>query len=304
MVKNPIGKEIRYRWEEIIGNPGVYRLLSKHKLRIDHSYQREELQSYKILRMAQEWEWALCHTLLVAERSKGEYYVVDGQQRRAAAMKRSDVDLLPCIVYQSPGPEWEARIFDLFGTSNTKLNPLERHRARLETKSGSKYETAAALEKVVTDRGYKFARTQGKLNIGFVGVMTQFFNSNPIATLHAFDWCATVAKPTNVKKDGFVILDDFFKGMFTLAVRGVQLNHDDLNKLRYVGWPEIKSAMNSYKIAEGAVGGQSQAKGILKIINRGRKTRRYDLPERSKPFEKAEGTRMMEQAAAKAGACY
>jgi len=205
------------------------------------------------------------------------------------------VDGLPCIVYQSPGPAWEARIFDLFGTTNTRLSPLERHRARLESKSGPQYLTASSLEDAIGKWGYKFSRSQGKFNICFVGVLTQHFNSNPMATLKAFDWCAEVAIPTtHNSQDGFPILDDFFKGMYTLAVRGVPLIKDDLDKLRSVGWPEIKTAMNSYKIAEGAVGGQSQAKGILKIINRNRRTRRYDLPEKSKPFEKAVGTRMME----------
>jgi hypothetical protein len=88
----------RYGWK-LIDRPGVYENIDKKRLGIDESYQRPEIVS-KIREMSANWSWMACGVILVARRGK-RFYVYDGQQRTAAAMRRSDIKTLPCLVFDT-----------------------------------------------------------------------------------------------------------------------------------------------------------------------------------------------------------
>src|SRR6185295_1898141 len=87
-----------YKWASL-DSPGIPYLLQKGMLQIDRDYQRV-LSEARVLSLAQSWSWLACGSLLVAERSPGEFFVFDGQHRLEAANRRSDIDELPCVVFK------------------------------------------------------------------------------------------------------------------------------------------------------------------------------------------------------------
>ena len=91
------------------GEPGELLYLNKNILEIDHSYQRNA-KNARVLKLARRWNWLSCGVLTVAKRS-GRYYVVDGQHRLMAALKRADIDQLPCLVFESSEMREEAVAF-------------------------------------------------------------------------------------------------------------------------------------------------------------------------------------------------
>jgi len=87
----------RYSWS-IRDYPGKYQEINKNIINIEAKYQRDIAPS-KIKKIARNWSWIACSALTVAMRMDGTYWAVDGQHRLIAAMKRSDIQKLPCIVF-------------------------------------------------------------------------------------------------------------------------------------------------------------------------------------------------------------
>lgn len=95
-LRNNISKVDRYKWI-MAGEPGELVYLPKNLLEIDRRYQRNAKNS-RVLKLVRRWNWLACGVLTVSRRG-GRYYVVDGQHRLMAALKRSDVISLPCLVF-------------------------------------------------------------------------------------------------------------------------------------------------------------------------------------------------------------
>lgn len=116
-----VDKVSRYGWT-IKDEPGEMRTLNKHAIVVDRAYQRD-LNEAKVLDIAGEWSWIACGAIVVGDRN-GTYYAIDGQHRLAAAMRRSDIKSLPCLIFRTEEVKAEARGFiDL----NTKRKPISIH---------------------------------------------------------------------------------------------------------------------------------------------------------------------------------
>ena len=88
----------RYGWT-VQDEPGDMRLLHKDKLQIHPAYQRD-LVAQKVSEISAAWSWIALGALVVGERG-GEFWVIDGQHRAAAAKRRSDTTHLPCVVFKT-----------------------------------------------------------------------------------------------------------------------------------------------------------------------------------------------------------
>lgn len=121
-------KESHYKWE-IVDEPGRFAMISKHELVVDHTYQREQVRR-EILDIAAAWSWLKCTCLIVARRDH-RFVIIDGQQRHAAAMKRSSIDQLPCLVFETQDVQEEATAFLGINTGRRVVSAVERHKAKL-----------------------------------------------------------------------------------------------------------------------------------------------------------------------------
>lgn len=145
--KPPSGELPQIRWEKCSA------------LLIDHAYQRmaEEPASKRLIRhIAENWDWRLCGTITVSERTGDEpgLYVIDGQHRLLAAMQRRDISDMPCIITKFDGIEDEARLFVALNSARRQVGEVEKFHARV----ASKDHTALAAKRVIEDCGMKVAR--------------------------------------------------------------------------------------------------------------------------------------------------
>lgn len=118
----------QYKWV-MTGAPGELMYLAKTVLEIDHSYQRSAKNS-RVLKLAKRWNWLACGVLTVAKRS-GRYYVVDGQHRLMASLKRGDIERLPCLVFESSEMREEAVAFRDANKERRPITTFEQWNADL-----------------------------------------------------------------------------------------------------------------------------------------------------------------------------
>lgn len=110
--------------------PGIFKEISKYSLHIDPMYQRVFSET-RVMRMQREWSWVSCGVLVVSERQDGMIFVVDGQHRLQAAMRRSDIDLLPCMVFECDELAEEASSFIDCNTARKPMASGDKFRARV-----------------------------------------------------------------------------------------------------------------------------------------------------------------------------
>jgi hypothetical protein len=118
----------QYKWL-MIGAPGELAYLDKTVLEVDHRYQRPA-KNNRVLRLANRWNWLACGVLTIAKRD-GRYFVVDGQHRLMAALKRSDITALPCLVFESTEMREEAVAFRDSNKERRPITSFEQWNANL-----------------------------------------------------------------------------------------------------------------------------------------------------------------------------
>lgn len=121
-----ISKVDKYKWTTK-DKPGVFKSIRKTELKVDAAYQRDLLIS-KTLAIASSWSWISLGAIIVANRN-GVYYVIDGQHRLAAAIKRADVNELPCLVFETEDVGQEAKGFLDLNTGRKAVTMFARQKA-------------------------------------------------------------------------------------------------------------------------------------------------------------------------------
>ncbi len=146
--KTPKGvdKLTRYGWS-VKDQPGELRMLHKDLLIVDATYQRDVV-AQKVTAITAAFSHMAFGALTVAERN-GKFYVIDGGHRRAAAMRRSDITYVPCVVFQTSDVKEEARGFLDVNTGRKPVNAVVKHKALLAAGD----ETALFVQKLCEQHG-------------------------------------------------------------------------------------------------------------------------------------------------------
>jgi len=122
-------KVARYGWT-IQDGEGQFIKINKRLLNVNREvYQRDGIKS-KAIELAGNWSWIACGALVVAQRDNA-YWVIDGQHRKIAADRRSDIQELPCLVFHVADVKEEARGFLATNTNRRNVSALDKYRARL-----------------------------------------------------------------------------------------------------------------------------------------------------------------------------
>lgn len=98
----------------IVGAPPIIEWVAPGHLSVDPSYQRsiDNAGSRRLIAsIAASFDWRLFSSLIVSARPDGSRFIIDGQHRWAAAMRRGDLTHLPCCSFSYRTPEDEARMF-------------------------------------------------------------------------------------------------------------------------------------------------------------------------------------------------
>lgn len=101
-----------------------------YDLHIDHAYQRA-IRDNVVSSIEKNYDSNAFGVLIVAHRSNGSYFVIDGQQRLTAA-KNIGLSHVPCHVIESHGSGQEALLFGIINRSRQNINRNELFMAALE----------------------------------------------------------------------------------------------------------------------------------------------------------------------------
>lgn len=117
----------RYGWK-MLDKPGRFMMIKKELLEIDPTYQREQNEA-KVLPIAARWSWIGCASLSVAKRGQ-RFFLMDGGHRHGAAMRRSDISALPCMVHDMDSVKDEATFFLILNLFRKAMTSTERFNAQ------------------------------------------------------------------------------------------------------------------------------------------------------------------------------
>lgn len=250
-------KITRYGWT-LADEPGELRWIKKERLRIDHSYQRDAVQTDpKVKRIASEWSWVACGALIVALRDKS-YFVIDGHHRASAAMKRSDISTLPCIVFRSSGAKDEASGFLRANKHRKPMSSIDSFKALVT--SGS--DDAKFVQELVQSRGLVVKQT-GKGNFSAPGILLKLAQLDRARAKRVFHLAADICLPGGIH-------NEILKGLAMLDARLVEGSISDRrirDRLIAVGRAELIRSMAQAKAFRGIGGERVLAEGLLNAIN-------------------------------------
>lgn len=116
----------RYKWI-VKDGPGTLMMINKHDLRVNPEYQRALLPG-KVQKMSASWSWLACSVITVGLRGD-IWWVIDGQHRVMAAIRRADITELPCIVFELEDVRNEARGFLDINDLRKAMTSVDRLRA-------------------------------------------------------------------------------------------------------------------------------------------------------------------------------
>lgn len=267
-----VSKVEKYDWK-VVGEPGQFHWIPKQKLNVDHEYQRTKVSAQKVLSIAAEWVWPAVGVLSVARRQDNSLWVFDGQHRKLAADKRIDVQTLPCMVYEITERLNEALAFLKINTFRTAMQSVDRMNAELIAQDP----IALAVKAMVEASGYSITASDGSnrgqhWTVKCVSSLKSAIRQNQKAATIA--WLLAVELFA-----GKIVTDDVFGGLFALEChmnrKGAGSLADDNNRsalLRHT-LKEISASINEAKAFMGG-GTKSAGEGIVRLLNKGRRTRR------------------------------
>ena len=144
------GKDVKdkvdlYGWK-VKDTPGALSNLNKTLLQVHPAYQRVATID-KINAIASKWSWVACGALIVGKRDKN-FWVIDGQHRLLAALKRSDIKTLPCLIFQTDNLSQEAQGFLDANTARRPVATYDKYRAALAASDPLALVVDAMLQKL------------------------------------------------------------------------------------------------------------------------------------------------------------
>lgn len=259
-----LDKIVRYGWT-IKNAPGKLEYISKRKLVVGAEYQRDATTpaaKAKIIAIASEWDWMACGIIVVAK-VDGKFRVIDGQHRKYGADRRSDIDLLPCVVFEPEEIAEEALAFLRLNTLNKPMSAIDKHRARLvaEDESAAKIdETLNRLGLNLTKRASK-AGDFGAISWAYKKASEDFANFEAVVEATA-EICAA---------DGMPIPEKLLDGMWHLnqVIEGGLNNARLRTRIRHVGAQRLYDGAIRAAAYFARGGARVFATGMIDVLNKG-----------------------------------
>jgi hypothetical protein len=258
-----ITKIDRYKWQ-VQDEPGIQQMVNKHRLLVDKEYQRNT-NDMKVLALAREWSWIACSSITVALRD-GEYYVIDGQHRVAAAMRRTDITELPCLVFKTAGVDVEAKGFLAANTQRKPMYSSEKFKAMVVVGNPE----ALLVQKLADQAGRHVSRDSSPSTIGCVGTLLKLAKANPDALQKMWPMLTEVCK-------GFSLHERIVDGLMYLETNIPEGESLTDRKWRYrvekVGYAALMDAAAKASAFYSKGGAKVWALGMLEAINKGLRER-------------------------------
>jgi hypothetical protein len=260
-----------YGWK-VVDKPGRFMWLPKTQLNIDHEYQRDNVANKRVLRLTAEWSWVSCGVLTIGQRADGTFWVMDGQHRKLAADKRSDITTLPCLVFDVAGKSQEARGFIALNTERGPVQAIDKFNAQVMAEDA----TAIAVKDLVERDGYVISRAPGDRTVRCVGTIASAIRQDPASAKIAWDFAVQL-------HNGKPIIDRVFDAIYAteryLKSRKFGSLNDPHNTeaLLRCSVQEIMQSINAATAYHGG-GPKAGSEGLIRLLNKGRRSRRITSP--------------------------
>jgi len=254
----------RYNWK-LIDSPGELRYVPKTNIEIDHTYQRLH-STGQVRRLSREWSWLACGVIIVGERLDNTLVAIDGQHRLLAALNRSDIQNLPCIIFKINSIAKEAECFVISNTHRKGVKTIEKHIANIIAKD----ETALFIDNILKRNNIELSDRNTSPSLLCIGqcyniVETDKDNFETILQLSSA-LCANSHIPESILGGIYILSKQlnvpitdikFKKHLFRFTVQ------------------EYVRGINEARVYFGKGGRNIWAKGMLDIINKGLRTKYY-----------------------------
>lgn len=212
----------------VVDSYGAAMDIDKHKLRVDQSYQRDSVKPQKVLELARAWSWIACNSITVGLRDDGTYWVLDGQHRLLAALKRPDITKLPCRVFRVKSTKQEAEAFLRTNTNRKPISALDRHKARLTAED----DISQAIESTLAATGYKLSDNGSSHTVRCATALHAMWRRDPELAEKTWTLVAAIYK-------GALVKELVLTGLFHVAIKCDQLfETKTIDRLIAIG-PEI-----------------------------------------------------------------
>lgn len=249
---------------------GEFMWLEKRLLNIDHDYQRKTINPTRISKICKDWSWPACGVLTVFRRtSDNRHYVVDGQHRHSAALKRDDIQELPCLVFSGEIVSEEAKAFVAANTVRGPMKAVDAYRARIVANDPAALAISAALE----EWGYKISNGTGQGRVSCIAALEKVYASGVDRFRRVLSIVCTLA-------DGGPFGAHIFTAMGYLDYHlerkewGNILRKDVAEKILKLGMSQCEESMRKFEALVGKGGERIRAAGILAEVNKSKRTNR------------------------------
>lgn len=256
-----VDKIEKYNWA-IRGDKPEFAWIKKNDLKIDPSYQRDQKQA-RAVEIAKDWSWPACGAIYVSLRETGEWFVFDGQHRVAAALLRSDIDDLPCLIFEIESIPEEAGAFLDANLKRKTMSWAERFRALLvQGRPEAKF-----IEELVQRLGRRVSASAGPQTVSCVSILIECCGKDKTALSCVLPIAAELCadKPLHGR---------LVKGLFLIECKigssGASLKDKKWRaRLQKIGHDEIMASIQRACVYEGHATAEAAAKGIAKAMNKG-----------------------------------
>jgi hypothetical protein len=263
----------KFKWASV-GREGDLQKIPKADLCVDGSYQRDGINS-RVVELAKDWWWMACGVLTVVKRTDGRLVIIDGQHRWLAACNRSDIDKMPCIVFDEleGGVAQEAAAFVKANTNRKTVKSADMFKAR----GVAGDENVRLVQGLCDSIGRQIGGTSSSSkSVNCVGALMWCAKNNEAALRRVWPIIAEVC-------EGRIIPDVLVKGMHYLesSIEGdASLAGEPwVSRIRKVGSESLVRAAGSFAEAIGKRNAKSWAHGMAVLLNKGLRSKK--LPDGS-----------------------
>ena len=262
--KTPLGadKVSRYGWVDP-GIPGRFVMLHKDQIVIPaDSYQRSAAggeADRKVLKIASEFSWIAFQVVSIAERD-GVHYAVDGGHRVRAARRRSDISMVPCMVFESESIKDEAKAFDVVNSNRKAMGAVDRHRAHLVQND----EVAIKAELYAAKASRVISKNGSSGTISCVNDLKRCIKEDECALSTIWELVVSLC-------EGQKMVHSVLMGIYYIERYATEPASSDRisRKIRSIGYEGIAKSAQSGAAYHGHRSPKAFADGMLKVINKG-----------------------------------
>jgi hypothetical protein len=287
--KTNIGQDkiARFNWV-VADKPGFYMEIDKTLLDVDDSYQRRVKEnSSKVLDIANRWSWIACGCIIVGWRdafpspidaqarlraaiNRGAvdiFFVIDGQHRVRGALKRSDINNLPCMVFECEETKTEAIGFFTINVVRTGMHSTEVFKAKLTGEDP----LALRTQEIVKRAGRHVARHAGPDTFSAVSTVNKCLEKDEQTLLRIWPLLMEIC-------EGQVMSHKLISGFWTLERRlapaGISVTDAKWSKRAVkIGAGGFSKAMTNAAIYYGKGGEKVCCDGIAQALNKGMRSK-------------------------------